>query len=51
MPQMMPLNWLMLMIMFILTFYLFNNIIFFNFNYKPKLMKIKKNNLKYIWKW
>nr|YP_009776026.1 ATP synthase F0 subunit 8 [Aulacophora indica]QAY81967.1 ATP synthase F0 subunit 8 [Aulacophora indica]QJA26351.1 ATP synthase F0 subunit 8 [Aulacophora indica]QRI59116.1 ATP synthase F0 subunit 8 [Aulacophora indica] len=51
MPQMMPLNWLTLMLMFILIFYLFNNLIYFNFTNKPKLMKIKKNILKYSWKW
>nr|AYW52281.1 ATP synthase F0 subunit 8 [Galerucinae sp. 7 ACP-2013] len=51
MPQMMPLNWLTLMIFFILIFYLFNNINYFNFLMKSKSFNFKKKKLKYNWKW
>nr|APX39582.1 ATP synthase F0 subunit 8 [Dibolia occultans] len=51
MPQMMPLNWLMLMLFFILTFYLFNNFNYFSFNYTPKKNNLTKKNIYLIWKW
>nr|YP_009479241.1 ATP synthase F0 subunit 8 [Cryptocercus meridianus]YP_010620905.1 ATP synthase F0 subunit 8 [Anaplecta omei]AVN67227.1 ATP synthase F0 subunit 8 [Anaplecta omei]AVT43909.1 ATP synthase F0 subunit 8 [Cryptocercus meridianus]WAX39197.1 ATP synthase F0 subunit 8 [Anaplecta omei] len=52
MPQMMPLNWLTLFIMFSLTFILFNIISYYNFNYSTinintTQMKPKAMN----WKW
>nr|APX39316.1 ATP synthase F0 subunit 8 [Longitarsus dorsalis] len=51
MPQMMPLNWLTLMIFFITIFYIFNNINFFIFSYTPsKIVTPKKTNF-FNWKW
>nr|YP_010263938.1 ATP synthase F0 subunit 8 [Halobates peronis]UIG88244.1 ATP synthase F0 subunit 8 [Halobates peronis] len=51
MPQMAPLSWLSLMIMFILMMIMINSLTYFNKNYniqkKTKEMKIKKIN----WKW
>nr|YP_010564347.1 ATP synthase F0 subunit 8 [Scopula lactea]UYX62370.1 ATP synthase F0 subunit 8 [Scopula lactea] len=53
MPQMMPINWLILFILFILSFIMFNIM-----NYYIKIYKIemKKNffndfNKNYYWKW
>nr|APX39696.1 ATP synthase F0 subunit 8 [Exosoma lusitanicum] len=51
MPQMMPLNWLTLMIFFISLFYLFNNLNYFNYIYKVKAIQTDKKNVKYNWKW
>nr|ALO76473.1 ATP synthase F0 subunit 8 [Chapuisia ellenbergeri] len=51
MPQMMPLYWLSLMFFFIMIFFLFNNLNYFNFIYKIKSTKTKLNLLKYTWKW
>nr|ALO76947.1 ATP synthase F0 subunit 8 [Fleutiauxia armata] len=51
MPQMMPLNWLSLMIFFIYLYLLFNTLIYYNFLYSPKTSTIKKITLKYTWKW
>nr|ARH53898.1 ATP synthase F0 subunit 8 [Lampyris noctiluca]QEL51285.1 ATP synthase F0 subunit 8 [Lampyris noctiluca] len=50
MPQMGPLNWLMLMIYFSMVFVMFNTLIYTTFNYSiktPKISKIFKVN----WKW
>nr|UXW88433.1 ATP synthase F0 subunit 8 [Henosepilachna vigintioctomaculata] len=50
MPQMMPLNWMMLMIQFILIIMMINMMIYFN----PMMNfpMFKKNNNNYInWKW
>nr|ALO77483.1 ATP synthase F0 subunit 8 [Platydema sp. PLA01] len=51
MPQMAPLNWLSLMIMFILILVLFNVINYYSFNYSvnKKFTKIKKSQIN--WKW
>nr|YP_010692538.1 ATP synthase F0 subunit 8 [Argopistes capensis]WBV77020.1 ATP synthase F0 subunit 8 [Argopistes capensis] len=51
MPQMMPLNWLTLMIFFIIIFYLFNNLIYFNTIYMKKNTKTTKKMLTLNWKW
>nr|YP_009729996.1 ATP synthase F0 subunit 8 [Argopistes tsekooni]QHX99901.1 ATP synthase F0 subunit 8 [Argopistes tsekooni] len=51
MPQMMPLNWLMLMLFFIIIFYLFNNLIYFNTMYMKKNIKTMKKSLNFNWKW
>nr|QVM79260.1 ATP synthase F0 subunit 8 [Vesperus sanzi] len=50
MPQMAPLNWLLLMLLFILIFKMFNCLNYYAFIYKTKFM-IKKISLKYNWKW
>nr|WAX39223.1 ATP synthase F0 subunit 8 [Anaplecta sp. 8 ZQW-2020] len=53
MPQMMPLSWFMLFVMFAATFILFNIMSYFNFNICPhnenKTQKQKK--LTFNWKW
>nr|YP_008239023.1 ATP synthase F0 subunit 8 [Elophila interruptalis]AGO90252.1 ATP synthase F0 subunit 8 [Elophila interruptalis] len=53
MPQMMPLNWLMSFLFFIMIFIFFNIMNYYIVIYKNKMnlkmKKIKKYNL--IWKW
>nr|YP_010952531.1 ATP synthase F0 subunit 8 [Cechetra lineosa]WMQ52838.1 ATP synthase F0 subunit 8 [Cechetra lineosa] len=53
MPQMMPINWIMSLIFFIIifiTFNIMNYYIYYNLNNKKNNFNIKfKNNL--IWKW
>nr|YP_009002402.1 ATP synthase F0 subunit 8 [Henosepilachna pusillanima]AHH29997.1 ATP synthase F0 subunit 8 [Henosepilachna pusillanima] len=50
MPQMMPLNWMMLMMQFIMIFFMVNILIFFIPLTKP--MKFKLFNKNFInWKW
>nr|ALO76323.1 ATP synthase F0 subunit 8 [Brachynopus latus] len=51
MPQMMPLNWLMMFIFFTMTFLIFNSLNYFSFKYLPKNINltIKKKTLN--WKW
>nr|AXS65051.1 ATP synthase F0 subunit 8 [Tenebrionoidea sp. 5 KM-2017] len=51
MPQMMPLNWLSLMLFFIVIFYLFNCMNYFSFMYKNKSNKINTSKLYLNWKW
>nr|APX40723.1 ATP synthase F0 subunit 8 [Longitarsus rutilus] len=51
MPQMMPLNWLILMIFFIQMFYFFNNMNYYNFLYTPSKKKINKIKISLNWKW
>nr|ARH53756.1 ATP synthase F0 subunit 8 [Carpelimus fuliginosus] len=51
MPQMSPLNWLILFMFFIIIFMMFNMLNYFNFFYKPSktLQNIKK--FPSNWKW
>nr|AFP16919.1 ATP synthase F0 subunit 8 [Drilaster sp. BMNH 840462] len=50
MPQMAPLNWFLLLIMFIMIFLIFNSMNYFSFMYKPKpMMTMIKSSIK--WKW
>nr|ALO76851.1 ATP synthase F0 subunit 8 [Timarcha goettingensis] len=51
MPQMMPLNWLILFIYFIMVFLMFNILNFYSFIYKIKLSDNLKNKIKFNWKW
>nr|APX40931.1 ATP synthase F0 subunit 8 [Apteropeda orbiculata] len=51
MPQMMPLNWLLLMLFFIMILYMFNNLNFFNLNYTTQKEKINKKLILFTWKW
>nr|QJF72902.1 ATP synthase F0 subunit 8 [Nephus voeltzkowi]QJF72928.1 ATP synthase F0 subunit 8 [Nephus voeltzkowi] len=51
MPQMMPLNWMMLFLYFLLIFYLFNINLYFNNNIKKKDIPSKKYKFKLNWKW
>nr|YP_010175640.1 ATP synthase F0 subunit 8 [Corythoxestis sunosei]QSL98900.1 ATP synthase F0 subunit 8 [Corythoxestis sunosei] len=53
MPQMMPINWIMLFMFFTLIFFYMFIFNYYNFNFSNKLsfkmVNIKKNNLN--WKW
>ncbi|YP_659515.1 ATP synthase F0 subunit 8 (mitochondrion) [Anoplophora glabripennis] len=51
MPQMAPLNWLILMFMLFNNFFIFNIINFYSFNYNIKIFKKMKSSLTYNWKW
>nr|WMQ77958.1 ATP synthase F0 subunit 8 [Auzata chinensis] len=53
MPQMMPINWLMSFLMFILIFILFNimNYYIFNMSNKKKIFNMMKKNKNFYWKW
>nr|UCU57946.1 ATP synthase F0 subunit 8 [Dicronocephalus adamsi] len=51
MPQMAPLSWLILFIMFCLTFILFNILNYYCFIYKVKSTSSKKTINKISWKW
>nr|ATN23494.1 ATP synthase F0 subunit 8 [Lema sp. EMHAU-15071010] len=51
MPQMAPLNWISLMIYFIIMFYTFNIINYYINMYASKKSFMKINNLKLNWKW
>nr|APX40918.1 ATP synthase F0 subunit 8 [Phyllotreta cruciferae] len=51
MPQMMPMNWLMLMMYFIMFFYLILNLNYFFIKYQPFKNKIETPKLKFFWKW
>nr|AVN68119.1 ATP synthase F0 subunit 8 [Anaplecta calosoma] len=52
MPQMMPLSWLMLFMLFSATFVVFNIMSYFNFNYIPqKNSKKEILSKKTSWKW
>nr|YP_009995444.1 ATP synthase F0 subunit 8 [Ochthebius nobilis]QNP09873.1 ATP synthase F0 subunit 8 [Ochthebius nobilis] len=52
MPQMAPMNWMILFMMFTMIFFMFNSLNYFSFKYSP----INKNSLnnklwKLNWKW
>nr|YP_009236876.1 ATP synthase F0 subunit 8 [Spiniphilus spinicornis]AMJ17341.1 ATP synthase F0 subunit 8 [Spiniphilus spinicornis]QVM79143.1 ATP synthase F0 subunit 8 [Spiniphilus spinicornis] len=51
MPQMSPLSWLTLMLIFILTFKIFNCINYFLFIQQPKIKMNEKKTKMYNWKW
>nr|QWB85654.1 ATP synthase F0 subunit 8 [Sarmydus sp. N117] len=51
MPQMAPLNWLILLFYFTLVFALFNTLNYFLFSYKIKVNNIKSLKSQLIWKW
>nr|YP_009995262.1 ATP synthase F0 subunit 8 [Ochthebius remotus]QNP09652.1 ATP synthase F0 subunit 8 [Ochthebius remotus] len=51
MPQMAPLNWIMLFFMFTMIFMLFNSMNYFSFKYKNIKFNTIKKNLKTNWKW
>nr|YP_010945998.1 ATP synthase F0 subunit 8 [Cirrochroa tyche]WGN99206.1 ATP synthase F0 subunit 8 [Cirrochroa tyche] len=54
MPQMMPINWILSLLLFIMIFIIFNIFNYFIFNYKNNT-NFKKNNYKsnkiISWKW
>nr|YP_010554740.1 ATP synthase F0 subunit 8 [Ceratopsyche columnata]UYO79386.1 ATP synthase F0 subunit 8 [Ceratopsyche columnata] len=55
MPQMMPLNWLMLMMFFMILFFIITNLFYFNKNFNPsnnkKNLKNYFNTNKTNWQW
>nr|ALO76618.1 ATP synthase F0 subunit 8 [Lema sp. LEM01] len=51
MPQMAPLNWISLMIYFVMLLYMFNMMNYFINLFLPKKSFIKIKNLKLNWKW
>nr|ALO76268.1 ATP synthase F0 subunit 8 [Leucocelis sp. LEU01] len=51
MPQMAPLSWLTLFIIFCITFILFNVLNYYCFLYPVKTTLPKKTTLKINWKW
>nr|APX40047.1 ATP synthase F0 subunit 8 [Psylliodes cupreatus] len=51
MPQMMPLNWISLMLFFTLIFYCFNTLNFFLFLYNKKKNNLNFKSFKLNWKW
>nr|YP_009050079.1 ATP synthase F0 subunit 8 [Tenebrio molitor]AGX28412.1 ATP synthase F0 subunit 8 [Tenebrio molitor]AKR06300.1 ATP synthase F0 subunit 8 [Tenebrio molitor]QDG00990.1 ATP synthase F0 subunit 8 [Tenebrio molitor]QDG01003.1 ATP synthase F0 subunit 8 [Tenebrio molitor]QDG01016.1 ATP synthase F0 subunit 8 [Tenebrio molitor] len=51
MPQMAPLNWLTLMIMFISILILFNIMNYYSTSYSANLKKSKKEKKMINWKW
>nr|ALO76802.1 ATP synthase F0 subunit 8 [Scirtidae sp. GENSP01] len=52
MPQMAPMNWFYLFIMFLSTFIMFNSFNYFLFmKMKSKMMNFKMNKNSMNWKW
>nr|YP_009995327.1 ATP synthase F0 subunit 8 [Ochthebius capicola]QNP09730.1 ATP synthase F0 subunit 8 [Ochthebius capicola] len=51
MPQMAPMNWLFLFLMFTMIFLMFNSMNYFSFKYDNLKKFIIKKNLKLNWKW
>nr|ARH53990.1 ATP synthase F0 subunit 8 [Phyllobrotica quadrimaculata] len=51
MPQMMPLNWLSLMFFFLLIFFIFNNMNYYNSIMQVKFNNFTKNKFLHNWKW
>nr|YP_009073572.1 ATP synthase F0 subunit 8 [Aeolesthes oenochrous]BAP59122.1 ATP synthase F0 subunit 8 [Aeolesthes oenochrous] len=51
MPQMAPLNWLILFMFFTIIFILFNTVNYYSFMYNVKQKIPIKNTVKFNWKW
>nr|YP_010284549.1 ATP synthase F0 subunit 8 [Xoanodera maculata]UKQ56292.1 ATP synthase F0 subunit 8 [Xoanodera maculata] len=51
MPQMAPLNWLLLFIIFSVTFIFFNSLNYYSFTYKVKKDHLKPSSPSFNWKW
>nr|ARH54484.1 ATP synthase F0 subunit 8 [Melolontha hippocastani] len=51
MPQMAPLNWLSLFVLFSLIMLLFNSMNYFMVMYPTKIYQIKKLTKSITWKW
>nr|AXS65903.1 ATP synthase F0 subunit 8 [Tenebrionoidea sp. 15 KM-2017] len=51
MPQMMPLNWLTLMLMFIAMFIILISINYYSFIYNNKTTLMNKKSIQINWKW
>nr|UAM92167.1 ATP synthase F0 subunit 8 [Deleaster bactrianus] len=51
MPQMAPLNWMSLFVLFIMIFMMLNLMNYFSFTYQMKQSKFLKKSSQYNWKW
>nr|AND96020.1 ATP synthase F0 subunit 8 [Onthophagus carbonarius] len=51
MPQMAPINWLMLLFYFSMIFMMFNVMNYYSFNYNIKMFSFKKKIKNLNWKW
>nr|YP_009420005.1 ATP synthase F0 subunit 8 [Manticora tibialis]ASN65992.1 ATP synthase F0 subunit 8 [Manticora tibialis] len=51
MPQMAPMNWLIMFTIFILTFIIINMMNYYIFNSKPSYTESKKIHKSLSWKW
>nr|QNG56187.1 ATP synthase F0 subunit 8 [Pediacus ater] len=51
MPQMAPLNWIILFFYFSMIFIMFNSLNYFSFKYKIKKSNPLTTSINYIWKW
>nr|AXS65663.1 ATP synthase F0 subunit 8 [Cucujoidea sp. 41 KM-2017] len=51
MPQMAPMNWVILFVYFIMVFMMVNVMVYFSFLYQPKQAQQNKSPLKINWKW
>nr|QWB85847.1 ATP synthase F0 subunit 8 [Clytomelegena kabakovi] len=51
MPQMAPLNWMILFMLFIIIFSIFNNLNYFSFSYPITENPLKISLMKLHWKW
>nr|QWK39725.1 ATP synthase F0 subunit 8 [Omorgus chinensis]UFR81804.1 ATP synthase F0 subunit 8 [Trogidae sp.] len=51
MPQMAPMSWLSLFLLFSMIFILFNCLNYYSFNYTPKKFLMEKVQSKLNWKW
>nr|AXS65633.1 ATP synthase F0 subunit 8 [Histeroidea sp. 4 KM-2017] len=51
MPQMAPMNWLILFNLLVIMFMMINTLNYFSFLYKVKKSKINKYPFKLSWKW
>nr|YP_009995314.1 ATP synthase F0 subunit 8 [Ochthebius atriceps]QNP09717.1 ATP synthase F0 subunit 8 [Ochthebius atriceps] len=51
MPQMAPMNWIMLFLMFTMIFLIFNSLNYFSFKYLPLNKSFTNKMNKLNWKW
>nr|YP_010926079.1 ATP synthase F0 subunit 8 [Agrilus zanthoxylumi]WKF51808.1 ATP synthase F0 subunit 8 [Agrilus zanthoxylumi] len=51
MPQMAPMSWLILFLIFSLMLLIFNMLNYYNFNYSPMKTSFKNFKKKINWKW
>nr|ALO76922.1 ATP synthase F0 subunit 8 [Habrocerus capillaricornis] len=51
MPQMAPLNWLILFLFFIMIYFMFNFMNYYSFMYMPKISSFIKKIKSINWKW
>nr|AYF56520.1 ATP synthase F0 subunit 8 [Odontolabis cuvera fallaciosa] len=51
MPQMSPMSWVIMMILFISMYMIFNTMNFFTLYHFPQSLEIKKKVQSKLWKW